>query len=152
MRFVFGDCELDTERYELRRAGQVVALEPMALRVLAYLLRQSGRAVTKQDLLQTFWPGTSEATYKECSLRNCLMKIRQAVGDMGTPRSVIETIRGTATGVWQRGPPSRRTPSWQATHRRARRATVSLFSSLRHPGLFPGVVSSPCCAARWSRI
>jgi hypothetical protein len=26
MRFVFGDFTLDTERYELRRAGQVVAL------------------------------------------------------------------------------------------------------------------------------
>ena len=67
MRFVFGDCELDTERYELRRAGQVVALEPMALRVLAHLLRQSGRAVTKQDLLQTFWPGMSEVTYRALS-------------------------------------------------------------------------------------
>jgi DNA-binding winged helix-turn-helix (wHTH) protein len=58
MRFVFGDCELDTERYELRRAGQVVLLEPKAFRVLAYLLRQHGRAVAKSDLLQEFWPGT----------------------------------------------------------------------------------------------
>ena len=47
MRFVFGDCELDTERYELRRAGQGVALEPKAFRVLAHLLRHHGRVVAK---------------------------------------------------------------------------------------------------------
>jgi hypothetical protein len=34
MRFLFGDCDLDTNRYELRRAGQAVALEPKAFRVL----------------------------------------------------------------------------------------------------------------------
>jgi DNA-binding winged helix-turn-helix (wHTH) protein/tetratricopeptide (TPR) repeat protein len=95
MRFVFGDCTLDTERYELRRAGQVVALEPRAFRVLAYLLRHAGRAVAKQELLQACWPApSSEAISQEYALRNCLMKIRQAVGDAGTPQSVIETVRG----------------------------------------------------------
>ena len=93
MRFVFGDCELDTERYELRRAGQVVLLEPKAFRVLDYLLRQHGRAVAKSDLLQEFWPGTSADSYKEYSLRNCLNKIRQVIGDAGTQRAVIETLR-----------------------------------------------------------
>ena len=95
MRFVFGDCDLDTERYELRRAGQVVALEPRAFRVLAYLLRHAGRAVAKQALVQACWPGTSSETIsQEYALRNCLMKIRQAVGDAGTPQAVIETVRG----------------------------------------------------------
>jgi WD40 repeat protein/DNA-binding winged helix-turn-helix (wHTH) protein len=93
MHFVFGDCELDTERYELRRAGHAVALEPKAFRVLAHLLRHHGRAVAKQDLLQEFWPGISDAHYKEYSLRNCLHKIRQAVGDAGTQQAVIETVR-----------------------------------------------------------
>jgi DNA-binding winged helix-turn-helix (wHTH) protein len=72
MRLAFGECELDTERYELRRAGQAIALEPKAFRVLAYLLRHSGRAVGEQDLLQAFWPGTSDESYKEYSLRHWL--------------------------------------------------------------------------------
>ena len=50
MRYVFGECELDTERYELRRRGQVVALEPLALRVLAYFVQRLGQAVAKGDL------------------------------------------------------------------------------------------------------
>jgi len=94
MRFVFGECELDMERYELRRAGRVITLEPKAFRVLAYLLQHHGRAVAKRDLLQAFWPGTSDESYLEYALRNCLYKIRQAVGDAGTQGAVIETVRG----------------------------------------------------------
>ena len=62
MRFVFGDCELDTERYELRRAGHVVALEPKAFRVLVHLLRHHGRAVAKRDLLQSSGPAPRMST------------------------------------------------------------------------------------------
>src|SRR5712691_11296441 len=93
MRYVFGECELDTERYELYRRGQVVALEPLALRVLAYFVQHPGQAVAKGDLFQAFWPGAAEESYKEYSLRNCLTKIRQAVGDAGTPRAVLDTVR-----------------------------------------------------------
>ena len=93
MRCVFGECELDTERYELRRAGHLVALELKAFWVLAHLLRHHGRVVAKQDLVQACWPGTSEAHDKDYSLRNCLHKIRQAIGDAGTQRTVIETVR-----------------------------------------------------------
>src|SRR5262249_51362092 len=93
MRYVFGECELDTERYELRRRGQVLALEPLALRVLAYFVQHPGQAVAKGDLFQAFWPGAAEESYKEYSLRNCLTKIRQAVGDAGTPRAVLDAVR-----------------------------------------------------------
>jgi class 3 adenylate cyclase/DNA-binding winged helix-turn-helix (wHTH) protein/tetratricopeptide (TPR) repeat protein len=93
MRYLFGECEFDTERYELRRAGQVVALEPMAVQVLTYFVRHPGQAVAKSALLQEFWPGAAEESYKEYSLRNCLTKIRQAVGDTRTPRAVIETVQ-----------------------------------------------------------
>jgi DNA-binding winged helix-turn-helix (wHTH) protein/predicted ATPase len=94
MRFVFGECELDTERYELRRANQVVALELKAFRVLAYLLQRPGRAVSRQELLQAVWPGAAENPYTAYSLRNCLHKIRQAVGEAESSQAVIETIRG----------------------------------------------------------
>jgi DNA-binding winged helix-turn-helix (wHTH) protein len=36
MRYVFGDYTLDTERYELRRAGVLVKVQPKAFEVLAY--------------------------------------------------------------------------------------------------------------------
>ena len=93
MRFLFGECMLDTERYELRRAGQVVPLVPKAFRVLLYLVQHHGRAVGKQDLLHTFWPDTADAHYKEYALRNCLYKIRKAIGAAEAHGVVIETVR-----------------------------------------------------------
>src|SRR5262249_24908074 len=90
-----GDCTLDTERHELRRAGQVIALEPRAFQVLSYLLRYADRAVAKHERVRACWPGPlSEALSQEYALRNCLMKIRQAVGDAGRSQAVIATIRG----------------------------------------------------------
>jgi len=71
----------------------VVALEPLALRVLAYFVQHPGQAVAKGDLFQAFWPGAAAESYKEYSLRNCLTKIRQAVGDARTPRAVLDTVR-----------------------------------------------------------
>ena len=43
MIYVFGDCELDLGRYELRRAGAVQPVEPQVFDVLALLLRERGR-------------------------------------------------------------------------------------------------------------
>ena len=94
MRFVFGECELDVERFQLRRSGRIITIEPKAFQVLAHLLRHGGRAVSKRDLLQRFWPSATDASYLEYCLRNCLYKIRQAIGDAGRQGAVIETIRG----------------------------------------------------------
>jgi DNA-binding winged helix-turn-helix (wHTH) protein len=38
--YVFGDCELDLGRYELRRAGAVQPVEPQVFDVLALLVRE----------------------------------------------------------------------------------------------------------------
>jgi DNA-binding response OmpR family regulator len=43
----FGDCELDEGRYELRRGGVPCHLEPQVFEVLAYLVRNRGRLVTR---------------------------------------------------------------------------------------------------------
>ena len=43
MRFVFGECVLDTDRYELRRNGVVQRIEPQVFDVLALLVRDRDR-------------------------------------------------------------------------------------------------------------
>jgi DNA-binding response OmpR family regulator len=68
MRYVFGECELDTERYELRRQGQVVVLEPLALRVLTYFVQRPCQAVAQGDLFQAFWPSAAGVTVCWCTL------------------------------------------------------------------------------------
>ncbi len=53
--FAFEDCELDTARYELRRAGAVVHVEPQVFSVLAYLIEHRDRVVPKAELLDQVW-------------------------------------------------------------------------------------------------
>jgi DNA-binding winged helix-turn-helix (wHTH) protein len=153
MRFVFGNCMLDTERYELRRAGQLVALEPRAFRVLAYLLQHAGRAVAKHDLVQACWPNpSSESISQEYALRNCLMKIRQAVGEPGTPQAVIETVRGygyrVTAAVTVLPPEGLAAGPCCRTRHTARRYLLPVCP----PGLSRDGVSSLCCAPPWWRI
>ena len=65
MIFGFDDIELDTELFELRRAGERVPIEPQVFEVLRYLLEHRDRLVTKNDLLDSMWGDryVSESTF-----------------------------------------------------------------------------------------
>jgi class 3 adenylate cyclase len=91
MIYAFGDFELDEERYELRRAGAPIGLEPKAFRVLAYLIQHRERVVARDELLTQFWSGEFVT---ESALAHCIVKARQAVGDGGTTQRVIKTVHG----------------------------------------------------------
>ena len=53
MRYVFGDYTLDTDRYELRRAGTPVSLGPKPFALLTYLLQHRDRALAPPDCDRT---------------------------------------------------------------------------------------------------
>ena len=53
----FYDFSLDEGAYELRRSGAPIQLEPKVFEVLAYLVRNRERVVTKDELLEQLWPG-----------------------------------------------------------------------------------------------
>ena len=54
----FGDCEVDFDRAQLRRAGQPVDLTPQELRLLGVFLRNRGRVLSRDQLIAAAWgPG-----------------------------------------------------------------------------------------------
>jgi two-component system OmpR family response regulator len=65
----FADIQLDQDRYEVRRAGQVIDLSPTEFRLLRYLLLHPGRVLTRAQLLAHVWDydfggsGTVVTTY-----------------------------------------------------------------------------------------
>jgi DNA-binding winged helix-turn-helix (wHTH) protein len=87
----FGDCELDLAGYEVRRGGQPCAVEPQVFELLAYLARNSGRLVTKDELIASVWGGriVSDAT-----LLSRIKSARQAIGDDGAQQRFIRTVHG----------------------------------------------------------
>jgi DNA-binding winged helix-turn-helix (wHTH) protein/tetratricopeptide (TPR) repeat protein len=91
VRVAFCDCELDVGRHELRRAGQLVAIEPQVLDVLAYLVSHSDRLVTKHELLDEVW---GDRFVSESTLTSRIKSARRAVGDTGRDQRIIRTIHG----------------------------------------------------------
>ena len=51
MRYLFGDCVLDTDRRELRRGADLLSVTPQVFDVLDYLIRNRERVVSKDDLI-----------------------------------------------------------------------------------------------------
>jgi len=62
--FLFEDCTLDTKRRELRRGPSLVPVEPQVFDILALLISNRDRVVSREELLAEVWHGriVSEST------------------------------------------------------------------------------------------
>ncbi len=74
----FGELEFDELRRELRLKGRAVELESKPLELLLQLLRHAGEVLTKEELLDSVWPGVITV---EGSLTTAISKLRKAIGD-----------------------------------------------------------------------
>ncbi|HYO77222.1 MAG TPA: winged helix-turn-helix domain-containing protein, partial [Thermoanaerobaculia bacterium] len=89
--FRFGEFELELERYELRRAGEVVKTEPRVLEVLDYLIARRERVVPKDELLDAVW---RDVHVSESALTTTIRDARKALGDSSGEPRWIRTIYG----------------------------------------------------------
>ncbi len=89
MTFAFGDHALDIERRELRRGGAPVAIEPQVFDLLVHLIRNRGRVVSKDDLIESIWGGR---IVSESAVTTRLNAARKAIGDSGTTQKLIRTV------------------------------------------------------------
>ncbi|HEX6337297.1 MAG TPA: AAA family ATPase [Jiangellaceae bacterium] len=88
---MFGDCELDLDEVVLRRAGVVQRVEPQVFEVLAMLIRERGRMVSKDELLDSVW---GSRFVSESALTSRIKSARQAIGDTDRERRLIRTVHG----------------------------------------------------------
>jgi len=51
----FGDCEIDFDRAELKRSGRRVEITAQELRLLAALVRNRGRVLSRDQLIEAAW-------------------------------------------------------------------------------------------------
>ena len=91
LRYLFEDSALDTDRRELQRGGAPVPLEPQVFDLLAYLVEQRDRVVSKDDLLAAVWNGR---IVSESALTTRINAARRAIGDSGDAQRLIRTLRG----------------------------------------------------------
>ena len=81
----FADCEFDELGHELRVRGTTVDVEAKPLEVLHQLLLHAGEVVTKDELLDSVWPGLIVV---DSSLATAVSKLRKALGD----ESIVVTL------------------------------------------------------------
>ena len=94
MVLAFGDHRLDIARRELRRGTELVDLEPKAFDLLAFLIRNRDRVVSKDDLLDAIWDGR---IVSESAITTRINAVRRALGDDGAAQRLIRTF--TRKGV-----------------------------------------------------
>ena len=91
MRQAFGECVLDRDRRELTRQGEIVHSSPKLLALLELLIDAAPRAVTKDDIHKSIWPGTFVA---EATLTSLVAELRGAIGDDARTPRLLRTVHG----------------------------------------------------------
>ena len=91
VRYHFGEFELDASAFELRRGGEPIPVQPKVFDALHYLVRNRGRIVSRQELLEALWP---EEHVNDTAVPWTIMHARKALGQRGTDKAPVETVRG----------------------------------------------------------
>ena len=86
-----GEFTLNDQLFELRRAGQRIAVQPKVLDLLLYLIRFRARIVRKEEIFAALW---GNVVISENVLTTAMHEARAALGDSRAKQWAIETIPG----------------------------------------------------------
>jgi len=89
--FRFGPFELSEAEGELRKNGVRVKLQEQPFRVLAELVANAGKIVTREELQQKLWPADTFVDF-DVGLNSVIRKLRQALNDDADSPRYIETL------------------------------------------------------------
>lgn len=91
MIYAFDDFELDADQLELRRAGGIVNVDALVLRVLSVLLRSAGQLVSKEQLVAQVWGGRAVA---DNVITVSVARLRKALDDKRGEDERVSTVYG----------------------------------------------------------
>ncbi|HYV05922.1 MAG TPA: tetratricopeptide repeat protein [Blastocatellia bacterium] len=93
--YQFDAFELDPVRRVLLREGKAIALKPKVFETLLVLVRNSGRVMDKDELMQQLWPDT---VVEEVNLAHNVSMLRKALGQKSDENRFIITVPGRGYG------------------------------------------------------
>ena len=91
--YQFGEFELDSARFELRRGQDVVKLERIPMELLVLLLEKNGNVVSRQEIIERLW-GKDVYLDTEHGINKAIRKIRQALRDDPEDPRFVRTVTG----------------------------------------------------------
>lgn len=89
--YEFNGFRLDPAERLLMRDGIPVPLAPKAFEMLVALVSNSGRLLTKDELMRAVW---ADVVVEENNLDKNISALRKALGERGVEHKFIETVRG----------------------------------------------------------
>ncbi|MDO8680261.1 MAG: winged helix-turn-helix domain-containing protein [Acidobacteriota bacterium] len=85
----FGPFQVDPRTWSLSRGGDAVDLSPRLVEILTAIIEKNGEIVTKDELLDRFWPGVN---ISENTLTRAIADIRKALGEQASEPQYIQTL------------------------------------------------------------
>jgi DNA-binding winged helix-turn-helix (wHTH) protein len=89
MLYRFGSFELDTAKVELRADGEARPVERQVFALLALLVDNRERLVSKDEIIEKVWDGR---IVSEAAVASRVKSARQALGDDGKTQRFIKTV------------------------------------------------------------
>ena len=87
----FGAFEVDLSSGKLEKHGVRIRLQEQPFQILAMLLEQPGKIVTREDLRRRLWPADTFVDF-DVGLNNAILRLRNALGDSAENPRFIETL------------------------------------------------------------
>lgn len=91
LRYRFDEFTLDLGAGELRGADAVVAADQMTFSVLAYLVENADRLISKDELIEKVWNGRFVS---DAAISSAIKSVRRALGDSGSEQRFVRTVHG----------------------------------------------------------
>jgi DNA-binding winged helix-turn-helix (wHTH) protein len=101
--YKFGEFELDCTRFERRRDGRALKLEPIPLELLIPLAEKDGHVVTRQEIVDVF-------VDTEHGINTAILKIRAALHEDAERPRFVRTVQGKGyrlVGIRNHGQPAK---------------------------------------------
>jgi anti-anti-sigma factor len=90
-RYRFGPFEVLVETGELLKHGRRIRIQRKPFEILAALLEQAGKLVSRESLRQRLWPADTFVDFDN-GLNTALSKLRECLGDTAEKPRYIETF------------------------------------------------------------
>ena len=87
----FADCTLDLRSHRLFRQGEEVTLSPKEFRLLEFFVQNTGRALTRDEILRSVWGRDILVTTR--SVDRCITTLRGKIEPNPKRPTLIQTIR-----------------------------------------------------------
>lgn len=91
MEYHFKNFALDPAKFELRKKGNLIPVEPQVFLLLRLLIENADRMVSKDEIVDTVWGGSAVS---DASIASRIRSARNAIGDDGKAQHTIRTVHG----------------------------------------------------------